>query len=79
MLIVKSTNIAGRRTSVKLQPLELRALEKICQAEGLTVGQFCERADKSPARIEHSRSGRIRMAILNYYMTKADGTGGSLP
>ncbi len=67
-LVVRNIRIRGERTSIKLEPAESAALDRICAAENLTIHQFCERADRDPARTERSRTGRIRMAILDYFV-----------
>ena len=65
-LVTKNVMIDGRRTSVKLEPTELAALYAICAREKLSIHEFCKRADNNPRRREASRTGRIRMAILEY-------------
>ena len=67
-LVVRNIRIGGDRTSIKLEPVESAALDRICAAENLTIHQFCERADRDPARTERSRTGRVRMAILDYFV-----------
>jgi predicted DNA-binding ribbon-helix-helix protein len=69
-LVTKNVMINGRRTSVKLEPTELAALNAICARENLSIHEFCKRADNSPRRQEASRTGRIRMAILEYCMAQ---------
>ena len=70
-LVIKNVKIDGRRTSVKLEPTELEALNEICFRENLSIHEFCRRADINPRRREASRTGRIRMAILDYYLRHA--------
>ena len=72
-MVIRNIRISGRRTSVRLERLELEALDRICAAENLTVHDFCERADRDPARTERSRTARIRMAILDYFKGEAEG------
>ena len=72
-LIVRNIRIRGDRTSIKLEPVESAALDRICAAENLTIHEFCERADRDPARNEGSRTGRIRMAILDYFAVPMHG------
>ncbi len=71
--MLKNIYIAGRRTSMKLEPFEWQCLERICAAEGISVDEFRERADRDPSRTESSSTGRIRMAILDYFIAKAEG------
>ena len=72
-LIVRNIRIDGGRTSIKLEPVESAALDRICAAENLTIHEFCERADRDPGRTERSRTGRIRMAILDYFAVPTEG------
>ena len=77
-MVVTNIRIAGRRTSVRLERLELQALDRICAAENLTIHEFCELADRDPERTERSRTARIHMAILTYFVSKAEGQAGDL-
>ena len=72
-LVVRNIRIRGDRTSIKLEPVESAALDRICTAENLTIHEFCEQADRDPARTEGSRTGRIRMAILDYFAVPMEG------
>ena len=67
-LVVRNVRIRGDRTSIKLEAVESAALDRICAKENLTIHDFCERADRDPVRTESSRTGRIRMAILDYFV-----------
>ncbi len=78
-MVLRNIRIAGRRTSIRLELLELEALEKICAAESLTIHEFCELADRDPARIERTRTARIRMAILAHCRGEAKSRAGELP
>ncbi len=71
-LIVRNIRICGRRTSVKLEAFEVQVLARICAAENITIHEFCEWVDRHPARKESSRTGRIRMAILDYFVALHD-------
>ena len=62
--VLKNIRVAGRRTSMKLEQLEWQSLARICAAEGISVDQFCERADRDPERVERSRTSRVRVAPL---------------
>lgn len=56
------------RTSIRLEQIEWEAMKNICVAKGITINEFCCDADMSPARPEHSRTSRIRTAILHHYI-----------
>ncbi len=72
-LVVRNVRIRGDRTSIELEAFESAALDRICAKENLTIHQFCERADRDPARTERSRTGRVRMAILDYFVAPVLG------
>ena len=69
-LVTKNVVINGRRTSVKLEPTELAVLNAICALEKLSINEFCKRVDNNVRRQESSRTGRIRMAILEYCLAQ---------
>ena len=77
-MVIRNIRISGRRTSVRLERAELQALDRICAAEKLTIHEFCERADRDPTRTERNRTARIHMAILTYFVAKAEGQVGDL-
>ncbi len=77
-MVIRNIRISGRRTSVRLERLELEALEQISTAENLTIHEFCERADRDPTRTERTRTARIRMAILAHFKGEAEGRAGGL-
>ncbi|SLN32629.1 ribbon-helix-helix domain-containing protein [Oceanibacterium hippocampi] len=56
------------RTSIRLEEKEWCALEYICQRRDISISEFCREADQDPLRTESSRTSRIRMAILDYYV-----------
>ena len=78
-MVVRNIRISGRRTSIRLELLELQALEQICAEQDISIDEFCERADQDPARTERTRTGRIRMAILAHFKGEAEGRAGELP
>ena len=77
-MVIRNIRISGRRTSVRLERLELDALAQISAAESLTINEICERAERDPARIERTRSARIRMAILAHFKGEAEGRAGGV-
>lgn len=64
----RNIRIKGRRTSVRLESLEWQAIDRIAQALGKDVHAVCEGFDCDPKRKEKSRTSRIRMGVLQYYM-----------
>ncbi len=77
--MLRNIRIAGRRTRMRLEPFAWQILEQLCAAEGISVEEFCTRADRDPARTEGTRTARIRIAILVYFIAKAEGRLGELP
>ena len=55
------------RTSIRLEAIEWEALRDICARDNLSINEFCCRADRDERRREHSRTSRIRSAILDHY------------
>lgn len=58
------------RTSIRLEQIEWDALRRICSRNKLSLHAFCSRVDHHPSRKEHSRTSRIRSAILHYYLNR---------
>ncbi|MFB9354005.1 ribbon-helix-helix domain-containing protein [Sneathiella chinensis] len=58
----------SHRTSIRLEKVEWDALRIICRQTGMTLHQFCMQVERDPARTEHSRTSRIRSAILGYFL-----------
>ncbi|OUR77672.1 hypothetical protein A9Q83_09110 [Alphaproteobacteria bacterium 46_93_T64] len=61
-----------RRTSIRLEAIEWDTMRRICGLNRITIHDFCSRADAHPKRIEHSRTSRIRAAILQYCLDKGE-------
>ncbi|WP_353890925.1 ribbon-helix-helix domain-containing protein [Sneathiella sedimenti] len=55
------------RTSIRLEKIEWEALRDICARENMSINDFCCKADRDERRCEHSRTSRIRSAILDHY------------
>lgn len=58
------------RTSIRLEKIEWDALRRICAKNKLSIHAFCSKVDHHPSRKEHSRTSRIRSAVLQYYLNK---------
>lgn len=58
------------RTSIRLEQIEWTALKNICTRESISINEFCCRVDRDETRREHSRTSRIRSAILNHYLDR---------
>ena len=64
-LISRNITIAGRRTSVRLEPAMWEALHDICLREGLTVNEMCSRV--AERRHGTSLTAALRVSILTYF------------
>jgi|TARA_R100000455_G_scaffold10834_1_gene4535 predicted DNA-binding ribbon-helix-helix protein len=58
------------RTSIRLEQIEWVALRNICAEESISINEFCCRANRDAHRKEHSRTSRIRSAILSHYLDR---------
>lgn len=63
--------IGRSRTSIRLEALEWDALEWLCRRQGQTVDDFCAAVELDPSRHERTRTARIRMALLRYFIGAA--------
>ena len=74
-LINRNVTVAGRRTSLRLEPAMWDALEEVARRERSTVHQICALVDAR--RSESSLTAAIRVFILGYYRAAAteDGHG----
>ena len=74
-LVNRNVTVAGRRTSLRLEPAMWDALEDVARREGSTVHQICALVDAR--RRESSLTAAIRVFILGYYRAAAteDGHG----
>lgn len=58
------------RTSIRLEKLEWDAMRAICSRKKMSIHRFCSLVDFHPTRQEHSRTSKIRCAILLNYMNR---------
>ncbi|MDF2365718.1 ribbon-helix-helix domain-containing protein [Sneathiella sp.] len=65
--VIDPTSGQPHRTSIRLEEIEWEALRDICARENMSINDFCCRADSDERRQEHSRTSRIRSAILDHY------------
>lgn len=62
--------IDGRRTSMRLSPVELVALDRICAAEEVSRDDFCTAAWKTPQLTGRGPTMKVRSAITDYLLSK---------
>ncbi|MBL4907073.1 MAG: ribbon-helix-helix domain-containing protein [Sneathiella sp.] len=58
------------RTSIRLEKVEWDALRRICAKNKMSIHAICSHMDQSSNRYEHSRTSRIRCAVLQYYFNR---------
>lgn len=57
--------VDGRRTSIRLDENGWEVLRQLCLREGMSVGEFLTRIDRS--RVDTSLTAAVRSAILDYF------------
>ena len=67
-LVSHNVTIDGRRTSIRLEPYMWAALKEICDAESLSIHEFCSRVDS--CREQSALTAAIRVAITAYFREK---------
>lgn len=68
-LVSRNIVVAGRRTSMRLEPEMWRALAEIGGAEGLSLNDLCSEVAKSRGR--SSLTSAVRVFALSYFRAKA--------
>lgn len=72
-LVARNVTVAGRRTSLRLEPELWRALEEICGMEQMSIHDICGLVDNR--RNGLSRTSAVRVFALLYFRTAARGSG----
>jgi len=72
-LINRNVTVAGRRTSMRLEPAMWDALQQICHREGKTLNQLVTEIDRQ--RVESSLTAAIRVYLLQYFCAAATDEG----
>ena len=68
----RNVSVAGRRTSVRMEPVMWRSLEDIRDREGLTLNQICTLVDN--LRGDAGLTAALRVFIVAYYREVARDT-----
>lgn len=68
-LVSRNIVVAGRRTSMRLEPEMWRALAEIGGAEGLSLNDLCSEVAKSRGR--SSLTSAVRVYALSYFRSRA--------
>lgn len=68
-LRIRNVVVAGRRTSVRLEPLMWDALQEIAAGQGMNVNQLVTQIKRSGGR--SSLTSAIRVYIVDFYRSRA--------
>jgi predicted DNA-binding ribbon-helix-helix protein len=71
-LVARNVRVAGRRTSVRLEPSMWEALQEVAEREGKTINDLVTEIDR--VRPESTLTAAIRVHLLAYYR-RAAGSG----
>ena len=72
-LVNRNVTVAGRRTSMRLEPAMWTALQQICDREEKTMNQLVTEIDRQ--RVESSLTAAIRVFLLRYFCAAATDEG----
>lgn len=72
-LISRNISLAGRRTSIRLEPEMWDALNEICRREGRSLHEICTEIDRQ--RRSSALTAGVRVYIMNYFRKAAAAQG----
>src|SRR5579864_172853 len=72
-LVNRNVTVAGRRTSIRLEPDMWEALHQICRREGKTLNEIVTEIDRQ--RVASSLTAAIRVYLLSYFRAAATDEG----
>jgi predicted DNA-binding ribbon-helix-helix protein len=72
-LVNRNVTVAGRRTSMRLEPPMWEALQQICLREGKLLNELVTEIDRQ--RSESSLTAAIRVYLLRYFLAAATDEG----
>jgi predicted DNA-binding ribbon-helix-helix protein len=72
-LIIRNVVVAGRRTSVRLEPMMWESLREIARQRGMTLHELVTEIDRE--RTTSSLTAGIRVYIVAFYRSVATATG----
>jgi predicted DNA-binding ribbon-helix-helix protein len=65
-LVSRNVTVAGRRTSIRLEPVMWRALEQISARQNISVFEFCTRVHER--RLGGNLTAGVRAEIVSYLL-----------
>ena len=72
-LVIHNVVVAGRRTSVRLEPVMWEALQEIVRQQETNINQLVSEIDRR--RNSSSLTAAIRVYIVDFYRSAAAGQG----
>jgi predicted DNA-binding ribbon-helix-helix protein len=72
-MFARNVTVAGRRTSLRMEPEMWDALQEVAARENLTLHDLCTQVSKR--RGLHSMTAAIRVYLLNYFRAAATHAG----
>jgi predicted DNA-binding ribbon-helix-helix protein len=69
-LVLRTVELPGRRTSLKLEPLMWAALDRVCEERDLSPGGFI--AEVEERRLASSLTSAVRVALLEHFWRAAE-------
>jgi predicted DNA-binding ribbon-helix-helix protein len=72
-LITRNITVAGRRTSMRLEPEMWDAFDEICRRESKTIHEICTLVSQHKGR--SSLTAALRVFVLSYYREAATDNG----
>src|SRR3981081_503637 len=73
-LVIRNIVVAGRRTSVRLEPVMWEALQEIARQQETNINQLVTEIDRR--RNSSSLTAAIRVYIVDFYRSAAAAQGG---
>src|SRR5579871_6407087 len=72
-LVNRNVTVAGRRTSIRLEPAMWEALHQLCRREGKSLNEVATEIDRQ--RVASSLTAAIRVHLLAYFRAAATDEG----
>lgn len=72
-LVNRNITVAGRRTSIRLEPAMWEALHQICAREGRSLNELATEINRE--RAQSSLTAAIRVFLLRYFTAAATDEG----
>lgn len=69
-LVLRTVELPGRRTSLKLEPLMWAALDEVCKQRDLTPAAFI--AEVEQRALASSLTSAVRVALLDHFWRAAE-------